>query len=89
MLLLLQTLMQAMLPLSAGALAPLADTVFEPNMREGGAWADSLGMLFGVGPGRGAAVLMSLLGVGLMLVALWAATRTALISIRIDRAKTD
>eukprot|EP00048_Salpingoeca_helianthica_P020952 m.247897 g.247897 ORF g.247897 m.247897 type:complete len:432 (+) comp54262_c0_seq1:14-1309(+) len=88
-LLLLQTLMQAMLPLSAGVLGPLADSVFEPYMAENGIWADSLGQVFGTGRGRGAAVMMSVLGVLLIGVAAWAATRTALPALRIDVKKSE
>jgi MFS transporter, DHA3 family, macrolide efflux protein len=88
-LLLLQTLMQAMLPLSAAALGPLADAVFEPCMASDGIWADSLGLMFGTGRGRGAAVMMALLGVSLILVAVWAATRTTLTALRIDAKKTE
>lgn len=48
---------------------PLADQVFEPWMREGGALTEQLGPLFGVGPGRGIAVLMWFLG---LCTGLWA-----------------
>jgi DHA3 family macrolide efflux protein-like MFS transporter len=42
---------------------PLADQVFEPWMREGGALTSYFGPMFGIGPGRGIAVLMWILGV--------------------------
>jgi MFS transporter, DHA3 family, macrolide efflux protein len=51
---------------------PLATRVFEPLMAEGGALAGSVGLLLGVGPGRGMAlmyVLVGLLVIGLALVA--------------------
>jgi hypothetical protein len=41
---------------------PLADLVFEPAMREGGALTGALGGLFGVGPGAGMGVLIALMG---------------------------
>lgn len=40
----------------------LADRVLEPLLRPGGAWTSSLGAWFGVGPGRGLAVLFFLIG---------------------------
>lgn len=40
----------------------LADSVLEPLLRPGGAWASSLGTVFGVGPGRGLAALFFLIG---------------------------
>ncbi len=48
---------------------PLADNVFEPLMREGGALTETLGPYFGIGSGRGIAVLMWSLG---LLSGLWA-----------------
>lgn len=48
----------SIIPLANLLAGPLADRVFEPMMREGGALADSfLGRLVGVGPGRGIAVI--------------------------------
>jgi MFS family permease len=41
---------------------PLADHVFEPIMRSDGLLAGSLGQLFGVGPGRGIGLLITILG---------------------------
>ena len=41
---------------------PLADTVFEPLLREGGALAGSLGGLIGTGPGRGMAMMFLVVG---------------------------
>ena len=46
---------------------PLADGVFEPLLQEGGALADSVGTVIGVGPGRGIAFLFIILG-GLSIV---------------------
>ena len=42
---------------------PLADNVFEPLLQEGGALADTVGNVIGVGPGRGIAFLFIILGV--------------------------
>ena len=71
-LLLLQTLMQAMLPLSGAALGPLADLVFEPLMQEDGAGGHGmLGIVFGSGKGRGVGLLMAVLGVAYIGVASW------------------
>lgn len=41
---------------------PLADTVFEPLLREGGALAGSVGSLIGTGPGRGMALMFLVVG---------------------------
>jgi hypothetical protein len=48
--------------------APLADYVFKPAMTAGGVLAPLLGPIFGVGPGRGVGVLISLLGLLLVVV---------------------
>ena len=42
---------------------PLADRVFEPMLREGGALAGSVGRVAGVGPGRGIGFIFILMGV--------------------------
>lgn len=47
---------------------PLADTVFEPLLRDGGALAGSVGALIGTGPGRGMALMF--LAVGLIQLAI-------------------
>ena len=41
---------------------PLADSVFEPMLQEGGSLAGSVGQIIGVGPGRGIAFLFIILG---------------------------
>lgn len=48
---------------------PLADKIFNPMLRPGGAWADSLGQLIGVGESRGIGLLFMLVGVCLALMA--------------------
>ncbi len=50
-------------PLAQLLAGPVSDHLFEPWMAEQGALAAKLGPIFGVGPGRGVAVLMTLLGV--------------------------
>jgi DHA3 family macrolide efflux protein-like MFS transporter len=50
--------------------APLADLLFKPAMTEGGALAGWFGPIFGVGPSRGVALLISLVGVLSILVPL-------------------
>jgi DHA3 family macrolide efflux protein-like MFS transporter len=64
--------------------APLADNIFKPGMLAGGMLAPALGPLFGVGPGRGVGVLISLLGLGMLLV-----TITAFFTPRIRRVELD
>jgi hypothetical protein len=49
-------------PLGMVLAGPLADWVFEPAMQPGGSMADALGGIFGVGPGAGMGVLISLTG---------------------------
>jgi hypothetical protein len=49
-------------PLGMAMSGPLADFVFEPAMRPGGVWANTLGWLFGTGPGAGMGVLVALTG---------------------------
>ncbi|WP_223635570.1 MFS transporter [Corallococcus sp. EGB] len=49
-------------PLASLLAGPLADDLFEPAMRQGGALASSMGRLLGVGPGRGIAVIFIVLG---------------------------
>lgn len=64
-----------MLVASASTLAfiiagPLADRVFEPLLMPGGALADSVGILIGVGPGRGIALMLALSGGVILLTSL-------------------
>lgn len=60
--------------LSAGA---LADALFTPLLMPQGALAQSVGRVFGVGPGRGIAFMLSLAGIGLTLTAALASARAA------------
>lgn len=48
---------------------PLADRVFKPLLVPGGPLAESLGPVFGVGPGRGLGLLFVAVGAAVMLVA--------------------
>jgi hypothetical protein len=50
------------MPLAYLAAGPLADRVFGPLMVEGGALADSVGRVIGVGPGRGIGLLFVVMG---------------------------
>jgi DHA3 family macrolide efflux protein-like MFS transporter len=54
-------------PVAMVMAGPLADRVFEPLLQPGGALADSVGSVIGVGPGRGIAFLFIILG-GLSIV---------------------
>lgn len=58
---------QSVLCVSYALAGPVADHYFEPLLAEGGALAGSVGAVIGVGPGRGMAFLVLLLGL-LMLV---------------------
>lgn len=53
-------------PLAYGLAAPLVDHVFEPLMAADGALASSLGQLIGVGPGRGVALNIILMGLAVI-----------------------
>ncbi|MBP0450448.1 MFS transporter, partial [Kitasatospora sp. RG8] len=63
-----QMLAMSMMPLGFLTAGPLSDHVFEPLMRPGGALADSVGMVLGTGPGRGAGLLLVVVGA---VLALW------------------
>jgi MFS family permease len=62
----------ATLPLAFALSGPLSDAVFEPAMRPEGRLADWLGPLFGVGAGRGVAVIMALMGLVTLGFTTWA-----------------
>ncbi len=47
---------------------PGADRIFEPLMLENGALASSLGKIFGVGSGRGVAVMLLIAGIGMAFI---------------------
>ncbi|WP_327673510.1 non-ribosomal peptide synthetase/MFS transporter [Kitasatospora sp. NBC_00458] len=57
-----QMLAMSMMPLGFLTAGPLSDHVFEPLMRPGGALADSVGLVLGTGPGRGAGLLLVVVG---------------------------
>lgn len=56
------------LPLAYLAAGPLADRVFEPLLVEGGALANSVGQIIGVGPGRGIGLLYIVVGTLTLLI---------------------
>lgn len=58
----MQTITFVAIPFTALVAGPLADHVFEPLMRPGGALAGSVGEVLGVGPGRGMGLLLVLAG---------------------------
>lgn len=66
-------------PIAYVIAGPLADNIFEPLLLDGGAWAESLGEVVGVGVGRGSALLIVLAGISVSLTAgaawLWPAIR--------------
>ncbi len=51
-----------MIPLAYVTAGPLSDGVFKPLLSAGGAWTESLGPVFGIGPERGMGLLISLMG---------------------------
>jgi MFS transporter, DHA3 family, macrolide efflux protein len=56
----------SMAPISYLLAGPLVDQIFSPLLKAGGPLASSLGLIFGVGEGRGIALLMSVLGIALL-----------------------
>jgi DHA3 family macrolide efflux protein-like MFS transporter len=59
----------SMTPLAYIIAGPLVDRVFKPLLLEGGALADSVGQLIGVGPGRGTGFMFIIVGAVSILVA--------------------
>lgn len=57
-------------PIAALLAGPLADRVFEPAMREGGAWAPLFGKLVGVGPGAGIGLMFFISGLAALAIGL-------------------
>jgi hypothetical protein len=57
-------------PVAFVSAGPLADRVFEPLLAEGGSLAGSLGQVFGTGPGRGSALLVTLTGLAVVVLAM-------------------
>jgi DHA3 family macrolide efflux protein-like MFS transporter len=63
------TMARTGVPLAYLAAGPLADRVFEPAMRAGGAWANSwVGQLLGTGPGRGIGLMFVIGGIGVLVI---------------------
>ncbi len=61
-----------MMPVAYAITGPLIDKVFEPAMAFNGVLGGSfLGSIFGTGPGRGMALLMTLSGLGTLFMGLW------------------
>jgi MFS family permease len=58
------------MPLAYLIAGPLADRIFIPLLVEGGALADSVGRLLGVGPGRGIGLLFVVMGIFVSLACL-------------------
>ncbi len=57
---------------------PLADVVFKPLLVDGGALAPTVGRFFGVGPGRGIALIYVCLAVAGTISTIWAASKPRL-----------
>lgn len=57
------------IPIAYLAAGPLAERVFKPLLIPGGPLAESLGPVWGVGPGRGLGVLFAAVGIAVMLLA--------------------
>ncbi|MGP4097981.1 amino acid adenylation domain-containing protein [Nonomuraea sp. KM90] len=66
------------LPLGYAVVAPVGTALFEPMFAEGGALADTVGLLIGTGEGRGIGFLYLLLGAAIALCVLVARRRRVL-----------
>jgi MFS family permease len=76
---------RSMMPVAFLLAGPLADQVFEPLLREGGAMANSwIGNLVGVGPGRGIGMLFIISA-----LVLWVASAFALANPHIRNIETE
>ena len=64
-----QVVSNSVTPIGYGLAGPLSEYVFQPLLASGGLLAGSVGLLIGVGPGRGIGLMFILLGVAMMLVA--------------------
>jgi len=73
---------QSATPLAYLVAGPLADIVFEPAMRPGGALASTLGLILGTGPGRGISLAFVTLGVLLLSAVVVTAMSPSLRSLR-------
>ncbi|MEU6019917.1 amino acid adenylation domain-containing protein [Micromonospora sp. NPDC047134] len=65
-----QMVAQSTLPLGWGLIAPAAARIAEPMLLPGGALADTVGVVLGVGPGRGHGLLYVLFGLCIAVTAL-------------------
>lgn len=66
-------LARSMMPIAFLSAGPMADYLFEPLMREGGALAGTfVGSMLGVGPGRGIGLILILSGIIGILVSIYA-----------------
>jgi len=75
------------LPVGYGLAGLLADHLFEPGMRVGGALAGTLGPFLGVGPGRGYALLIAVAGLGKLAVVVSGALHRGLLQLDEDASE--
>lgn len=71
-------------PLAFLLAGPIADHLFEPALEPGGALASTAGSIIGTGPGRGIGLLLILLGLALVITAIWGMTSAPLMRIEDD-----
>ncbi|ALN55905.1 transporter, major facilitator family [Lysobacter enzymogenes] len=79
-----RVLAESAMPLAFCLAGPLAEHVFEPLMAADGALAGSLGLLIGVGPGRGLGLMFLVLGAAMMTIAAVAWSRRAIREVEND-----
>ncbi|MCA9977862.1 MAG: hypothetical protein KC413_19010, partial [Anaerolineales bacterium] len=61
---------QVTAPIATAVAGPLADRLFEPALREGGAWVGTFGWLVGTGPGAGMGLMFVITGLAGVLIGL-------------------
>ncbi|MEZ4642202.1 MAG: MFS transporter [Chloroflexota bacterium] len=61
---------QVTAPIATAVAGPLADRLFEPALREGGAWVGTFGWLVGTGPGAGMGLMFVITGLAGALIGL-------------------
>jgi MFS family permease len=74
----------SLIPMAALVGGVLGEKVFEPALRTHGAWAHSIGLWFGVGPGRGTGLLFCVIGLLVCLLSLAAMSSRRLRQLEAD-----
>ncbi len=79
-------LSHSMIPIAYLTAGPLSDVLFKPLLVQNGPLAPFLAPLFGMGPGRGLGLLISLMGFSICLLTVFAASNPRVWNIEIEQA---